>query len=196
MDIDKSQDLEGIAAMDAEAAGPSGAPAAPGAQRGKWGVDRTVDGKAAPWVEKYRPKSLDDVAAHKEIIDTSARAARARQRGARLAPRAGTAAATGAPCPQPPPRPARRLPRAVKRLTTENRLPHLLLYGPPGTGKTSTVLAVARQMYGKALRNMTLELNASDERGIDVVRQQIQDFASTRSVFTCARARGPRGRGR
>jgi DNA polymerase III delta prime subunit len=81
-----------------------------------------------------------------------------------------------------PPRPARAR-GAVRRLTAERRLPHLLLYGPPGTGKTSTILAVARQIYGKALHNMTLELNASDERGIDVVRQQIQDFASTRSVF-------------
>jgi replication factor C subunit 3/5 len=71
----------------------------------------------------------------------------------------------------------------VKKLTNENRLPHLLLYGPPGTGKTSTILAVARQIYGGAMQNMTLELNASDDRGIDVVREQIQDFASTRSVF-------------
>lgn len=71
----------------------------------------------------------------------------------------------------------------VKKLTKEDRLPHLLLYGPPGTGKTSTVLAVARQMYGGAMANMTLELNASDDRGIDVVRQQIQDFASTKSIF-------------
>lgn len=103
--------------------------------------DPLVERKDAPWVEKYRPKTLDDVAAHKEIIDT------------------------------------------IKKLTKEDRLPHLLLYGPPGTGKTSTILAVARQMYGSAMQNMTLELNASDDRGIDVVRQQIQDFASTRSVF-------------
>lgn len=75
---------------------------------------------------------------------------------------------------------------AVKRLTNENRLPHLLLYGPPGTGKTSTILAVAKQMYGTAIHNMTLELNASDDRGIDVVRQEIQDFAGTRSIFRCA----------
>jgi replication factor C subunit 3/5 len=74
-------------------------------------------------------------------------------------------------------------PVAVKKLTKEDRLPHLLLYGPPGTGKTSTILAVARQIYGSAMPNMTLELNASDDRGIDVVREQIQDFASTRSVF-------------
>ncbi|OIV97942.1 hypothetical protein TanjilG_12699 [Lupinus angustifolius] len=96
--------------------------------------------KAIPWVEKYRPQSLNDVAAHRDIVDT------------------------------------------IDRLTTENRLPHLLLYGPPGTGKTSTILAVARKLYGAQYHNMILELNASDDRGIDVVRQQIQDFASTQSL--------------
>ena len=54
-------------------------------------------------------------------------------------------------------------------------MPHLLLYGPPGTGKTSTILAVARKLFGAQMHNMVLELNASDERGIDVLRQQIQD---------------------
>ncbi|KAG5525090.1 hypothetical protein RHGRI_031687 [Rhododendron griersonianum] len=110
----------------------------PSYNRGK-NVDAPTDTKATPWVEKYRPQSLADVAAHRDIVDT------------------------------------------IDRLTSENKLPHLLLYGPPGTGKTSTILAVARKLYGTQMHNMVLELNASDERGIDVVRQQIQDFASTQS---------------
>jgi replication factor C subunit 3/5 len=65
----------------------------------------------------------------------------------------------------------------------ENQLPHLLFYGPPGTGKTSTILALARQIYGPSMGSMTLELNASDDRGIDIVRNQVQDFASTRTIF-------------
>jgi DNA polymerase III delta prime subunit len=72
---------------------------------------------------------------------------------------------------------------AVKRLLDENRLPHLLFYGPPGTGKTSTILAVARRIYGSSMANMVLELNASDDRGINIVRQQVVDFASTSTIF-------------
>lgn len=72
---------------------------------------------------------------------------------------------------------------AVKKLLDENQLPHLLFYGPPGTGKTSTILALARQIYGNSVGSMTLELNASDDRGINIVRNEIQDFASTRTIF-------------
>ncbi|KAL8921988.1 MAG: hypothetical protein Q9208_005442 [Pyrenodesmia sp. 3 TL-2023] len=98
-----------------------------------------------PWVEKYRPSTLDDVSGHQDILAT------------------------------------------ITKFVDSNRLPHLLLYGPPGTGKTSTILALARRIYGvKNMRQMVLELNASDDRGIDVVREQIKTFASTKQIFTAA----------
>ncbi|KAJ3721248.1 P-loop containing nucleoside triphosphate hydrolase protein [Lentinula raphanica] len=95
-----------------------------------------------PWVEKYRPVTLDDVVSHKDITST------------------------------------------IEKFIEKNRLPHLLFYGPPGTGKTSTILAVARRIYGPDYRKQILELNASDDRGIDVVREQIKQFAETRTLFS------------
>ncbi|KAJ4460045.1 putative Replication factor C subunit 5 [Paratrimastix pyriformis] len=70
----------------------------------------------------------------------------------------------------------------ITKLIDQNRLPHLLLYGPPGTGKTSTILACAKKLYGDKFGPMVLELNASDERGIDVVREQVKTFATTRAL--------------
>jgi len=93
------------------------------------------------WIEKYRPKSLDTVISHTDIIGT------------------------------------------IKRLVGQRKLPHLLFYGPPGTGKTTTMLAVARELNGERYQSMTLELNASDARGIDVIRNQIKVFASTKQIF-------------
>ncbi|CAP20535.1 Protein CBG23770, partial [Caenorhabditis briggsae] len=82
--------------------------------------------------------------------------------------------------------------QVVKTLTKfiENRtLPHLLFYGPPGTGKTTTVLAAARKMYHPSkMSSMVLELNASDERGIDVVRNTIVNFAQTKGLQAFASA--------
>jgi len=72
----------------------------------------------------------------------------------------------------------------VDRFIERKKLPHLLFYGPPGTGKTSTILAIARKIYGNNYKQMILELNASDDRGIDVVREQIKTFASTRQIFS------------
>jgi replication factor C subunit 3/5 len=72
----------------------------------------------------------------------------------------------------------------LRRLMSSNSLPHLLLYGSPGTGKTSTIQACCRELYGnKNLKTNVLELNASDDRGIDVVRNVIKDFASTGQIF-------------
>jgi replication factor C subunit 2/4 len=59
-------------------------------------------------------------------------------------------------------------------------LPHLLFYGPPGTGKTSTILALANELYGpKLMKSRVLELNASDERGIQIVRDNVKNFSRT-----------------
>lgn len=61
-------------------------------------------------------------------------------------------------------------------------LPHLLFAGPAGTGKTTAALCIARELYGDGYRQNILELNASDERGIDVVRHKVKDFARTMSL--------------
>ena len=59
----------------------------------------------------------------------------------------------------------------------------MLFYGPPGTGKTSTIIACARKLYGDNYTSMTLELNGSDDRGINIVRQTIREFANTNKLF-------------
>jgi replication-associated recombination protein RarA len=66
----------------------------------------------------------------------------------------------------------------LKSAIKHGSIPHLLFYGPPGTGKTTTVLAMAKELYGPELyKTRILELNASDERGIKIVREKIKTFA-------------------
>ncbi|KAL8999727.1 MAG: hypothetical protein Q9169_001544 [Polycauliona sp. 2 TL-2023] len=66
----------------------------------------------------------------------------------------------------------------LQRTLQASNLPHMLFYGPPGTGKTSTILALAKELYGPEMfKSRVLELNASDERGISIVREKVKDFA-------------------
>ena len=73
--------------------------------------------------------------------------------------------------------------RILTRLVDSDNLPHLLLYGPPGTGKTSTIVATAKRMYKDKYKSMTLELNASDSRGIDVSFLRFLPFADEKAFL-------------
>ncbi|EEA07137.1 replication factor C, subunit 5, putative [Cryptosporidium muris RN66] len=97
-------------------------------------------GDLLPWVEKYRPESLEELISHKDIIGT------------------------------------------IGKFINSGQLPHLLFHGPPGTGKTSTIHALSKFIYGEKKKQMVLELNASDDRGINVVRDAIKSFAESAST--------------
>lgn len=71
---------------------------------------------------------------------------------------------------------------SLKAFVKEKNMPNLLFSGPPGVGKTTCALALAHELFGENLSGNFLELNASDERGIDVVRGRIKDFARTVSL--------------
>ena len=99
-------------------------------------AETTAAPRQQPWVEKYRPRTLDEVKSQEHATET------------------------------------------LRRMVNASNLPHLLLYGPPGTGKTSTILALSRELYGPELfPNRVLELNASDERGLSVIRERVKNFA-------------------
>ncbi|RNF06414.1 replication factor C, subunit 2 [Trypanosoma rangeli] len=92
-----------------------------------------------PWVEKYRPQTLNEVKSQEEAV-------------------------------------------SALRASLQSRasMPHFLFYGPPGTGKTTAILAVARELFGPDyMQNRVRELNASDDRGIQVIREKVKVFAQT-----------------
>ncbi len=72
--------------------------------------------------------------------------------------------------------------RRVKALVESKDMPHLLFVGPAGVGKTSLAMVIARKLFGESWRSNLLELNASDERGIDVIRVKVKEFARTRAL--------------
>jgi len=96
--------------------------------------------KNRPWVEKYRPRTLNEVTNQKGIMER------------------------------------------LKQFVKDKSMPHLIFAGPAGTGKTTSALAMVREIYKKKMAvNITyLELNASDARGINVIRTYIKDFAKSK----------------
>ena len=93
-----------------------------------------------PWVEKYRPRKLEEVVNQKGIVNR------------------------------------------LQQFISDKSMPHLIFAGPAGTGKTTSALAIVRELYGRKMASNTtyLELNASDARGIDVIRTYIKDFAKAK----------------
>ena len=76
-----------------------------------------------------------------------------------------------------------KITKAIVSYLDNSKLPHLLLYGPPGTGKTSTIIAIAKQYYKEDYDNMILVLNASEERGIETVRNRIKQFVICKGII-------------
>lgn len=72
--------------------------------------------------------------------------------------------------------------KKVQSLTKSLNIPHLMFAGPAGTGKSTLALIVVKELFGVHWKENYLELNASDERGIDVVRQKVKDFARTKAI--------------
>jgi replication factor C small subunit len=92
------------------------------------------------WVEKYRPKILDEVVGQDEIVER------------------------------------------LKAYVKIKNVPHLMFAGPAGTGKTTCALALSKQLFEDYWRQNFIELNASDERGIGIIRGKIKDFARTAPI--------------
>ena len=70
----------------------------------------------------------------------------------------------------------------VKAFVEQKNMPHLLFTGPAGVGKTTLAMIISKKLFGESWRENILELNASDERGIDIIRHKVKDFARTRAI--------------
>ncbi|MBS1267094.1 MAG: Replication factor C small subunit [Candidatus Woesearchaeota archaeon] len=70
----------------------------------------------------------------------------------------------------------------VKAFVKQKNMPHMLFSGPAGTGKTSLAIVVAKKLFKDEWKANLLELNASDERGIDIIRNKVKDFARTKAI--------------
>jgi replication factor C subunit 2/4 len=66
---------------------------------------------------------------------------------------------------------------SLENVKNANNMPHLLFFGPSGCGKTSTILALSKKIFGSSYKERTIEMNASDERGIKVIREKIKNYA-------------------
>ncbi len=92
------------------------------------------------WVEKYRPKRLDEMVDQRDVVER------------------------------------------LKEFVKAKSMPHLLFVGPPGCGKTTAALCLAYELYGDKVEENVLELNASDERGIAMIREKVKEFARMMST--------------
>ncbi len=72
--------------------------------------------------------------------------------------------------------------KKVESLTNSLNIPHLLFAGPAGTGKSTLALIIVKELFGENWKESYLELNASDERGINVIREKVKNFARTKSL--------------
>jgi len=72
--------------------------------------------------------------------------------------------------------------KRVRAFVEQKNMPHLLFSGPAGIGKTSLALVITKQLFHQGWHQNFLELNASDERGIDIIRNKVKDFARTRAI--------------
>ncbi|HRZ86011.1 MAG TPA: replication factor C small subunit [Candidatus Paceibacterota bacterium] len=72
--------------------------------------------------------------------------------------------------------------KRIKSLTNSLNIPHLLFAGPAGVGKSTLALVVVKELFKNTWKENYLELNASDERGIEVIRQKVKDFARTKAI--------------